>query len=252
MLTLTCTDNADGSGLTCTASGADGGATVTFYAAASTFDSVGSSLPFASAGTRVGNGSLALSLAPSYYWITASALVGGVLQYASPIRGLASWASDSVYSTLLNAAVGIVQGLSLKSLNPPLPDISPANVKKLWSLGDKSADAKVTFPAVYVVPWGNVDNQGKTTGQDDIYYGFIAAIVDTRDESETAYMDTFSKWDEQIRRAIISTRITAKVNLVAMNWESRPAFDWGPAHDRYGRLICWNGFKFGVREPRGV
>src|SRR5579863_8146411 len=74
-ITLAVTDNADGTGGVATISGNDDGTVVTLFA--STFDGQLGPGVFASMGTRVGAGTIAVAPPLGYYWWYADGTAGG-------------------------------------------------------------------------------------------------------------------------------------------------------------------------------
>src|SRR5262245_20526508 len=86
-LSLTLSDLADGTGATATVAGADN-ATVTVYTMAAGASS------WTSSGSRTGNGTLALSLSPNYYFGYAQGTVSGS-PAVSPVTGLVAVTSGT-------------------------------------------------------------------------------------------------------------------------------------------------------------
>src|SRR5262245_10565380 len=123
-LTVTITDNQNGTGATATIAGQDAGQTVTVFV--SPFEVGTSPLAWTSAGSRVGNGTVSLPVQPAYYYAYALGVVSGVAAVSVPVYFLASIAPRAVLDRYLDAIQAKIQTLTLSGLTTP-PGTLPAS-----------------------------------------------------------------------------------------------------------------------------
>lgn len=169
--TLTLADNGDDTGAVATISGSTGGSTNDIYQASWGGGVVGSS--FQLAGSRTGDGTIALALAAGYYWLyVLSTLTGD--SAISLVKGLrVTTGALAVHEQCLDAAVAKIQALSL-----PSPWTSERVYKRKfpWNRNaiEQSGDA-----AIFVTPL-NDRTQARTNQQNDFGLGCqITAAVKT-------------------------------------------------------------------------
>jgi hypothetical protein len=253
-LLLTAADNQNNTGLTVTVAGSDGGSVNTIWAVNNTIVDVNIALPWSNVGSITGNGSLPIALAPGYYFLAVSGTVSGSPAWAPPIRGVASLANQSLFDYLWNGIVARLQEVNYPTpLSAPPSAMLNANIIKLWKPDAKSLPATVQFPAMIVSPYGNVATDGGTNQQDDIGYSFLVALIDTMESSLLGSEPAYSLWHERTRKALISQRLIGVPQNRQMyaRLDSRPMFDWDNT-GKFGRLACFNQFRFVDRETRGV
>jgi hypothetical protein len=102
-LTLTLADQGDGSGILATAAGSDAGQAVTVYAQA--VDPAFPAQAWAQAGTRTGNGTVALTLVAGYYFVYAAGVVSAAAALSPVVYGRASNGSEDPHEACVNAVV---------------------------------------------------------------------------------------------------------------------------------------------------
>ena len=192
--TLSLTDLADGTGATATISGSTAGTTNAVYTSRWLGGFVNAA--FASAGSRSGDGTLALSLPNGYHWayvLSTKAGEDGVVSAMGTVRVTDGEESD--WKQCMDAIVAKIQTLSLSGL-------LPANVEGGKFPMDREGLDK---PAVLV---GYIREAGITqvySATDQIPLDFQVAIFKSSGEQSNAIDDQYPKWREQIRNLFSPT-----------------------------------------------
>src|SRR5262245_26808805 len=109
-LTLTVTDNENGTGATATIAGSDPAQTVTVFVSP---HSGGISPVWTLAGSRSGDGTLALPVNPAYWFGYALGTVGGAPAVSVPTVFLASRSGQALLDLILDGVQARIQTLSL-------------------------------------------------------------------------------------------------------------------------------------------
>jgi hypothetical protein len=115
-LDLSLVDNADGTGLTATVAGANSTAEVNVYTAA--WNGGFLATAFALAGTRTGNGDVALPVSLGYHWVVAIATdeKHGSVEASVLLGARATDGTDPLHWQCLLGAQSLIQALSLEGL----------------------------------------------------------------------------------------------------------------------------------------
>lgn len=217
-ITLTVADNADGTGAVATIAGSAGGTTNTVYA--QLVDATGLRSPtFTSVGSRSGDGTVNLTLAPAYYWAHVSNLSGSTTTVSNMAYFAVTDATEAVLERCLDAVKARLEGLVMAGqLNARVYDQTVLN------------DKVVQYPAVILSLEQEVEQQpGILTGRDDIGYGIRLAVVDRIDADYTAKRATLLMWRQQIFRALRQQRLAGVTEVYQVKIEPGPVVDWNAA-----------------------
>ena len=193
MITLTITDNADGTGVTVAITGSASGSTNTLY---SVLDVPLGNAPQVPYGPYTGDTSgiiLALPVTTaSWVWLVNDN--SGTITVSTFYRALATNGALAV-ATRLRAAIVAELGLLVMtgSNTPPNTNIYPRLLENL---------AMMYYPCVTVATAGEAESEaGTTTGRDDIVYPFRTRIIDSRAQQDDSMRTVYEKWKEQAMRA---------------------------------------------------
>lgn len=191
-LTLAVADNADGTGAVATIAGSTGSVAVWTQPV-----QLGGPLAasWTLAGTRSGNGTVALSLGLGTYWAYAL----NVSLVSTPVYFGVTQSADAVASRLQDALVARLLGLSMTG-NP--------NARILGAINENEKIAQ--FPCTYCVFAGEaeVEESGLTT-RDTIVYHFRLRIVDRCSPDDGANRKMYQLWKQQYMRALRNQRFLA-------------------------------------------
>lgn len=183
--TITLADNEDGTGAVATIAGSTAGATNTVYGADWSGGMIGAA--FASLGSRVGDGAVALAVANGYHWAYVVSTKAGEDGVASLVEGYRTTSGDpSVYEQCLDAVLAKLQAITLAG-------IDPANIvrRKLpW-------DRRITLPGIVVSPPRDSE-QPVNSGQNDLAYDCLITVVRASNEDLTTNLGAHLTWRETI------------------------------------------------------
>lgn len=213
-LTLSITDNGDGTGGVATIAGSDAGSTNTVYTMLAGESS------WTSRGSRVGNGTLSLSVNSGYYF----AYVAGTLVSAAPavstVAGLLAITSDTqaVYDKLCDEIVSTIQtAITAGTISGVTV---AANVSKMWALDDKAKD----FPHVFVTPprGGQEQQSGGTNLRDDWTKPIQVSLVDRCHEDYTTGFSDATLARERLIRLFANKRLSTVSELAKVTIQPLP------------------------------
>lgn len=230
MLTLTVADNANNTGATATISGSSGGS-VSVYT--QNVDGELAAGTWASAGTRTGNGTLALSLAKGYYFTYAleGASLSGLV-YFQVTDGL-----DAVISRVFAAAKSRIQLLNLPCTQH-VYDSQYAN------------SPIIEYPCVVLSTEGmRFTDEAALNNTDYIGNPVRCQIKDVCIKFDDAKRDTYRAWAQAIRRAFINQRIPG----VAESIRNKVEFgDVAAVESNFAQVVAELTIRPITRELRGL
>ncbi len=232
--TLAVADNADGTGAVATITGSDGSASNAVWA-----QPAGGGA-FASAGSRTGNGTVALALATGYYWAYVVSTKSGLTSTSNLVYFQVSSNALSVATRLQDAIIARIQGLSMVG--------SPnANLYERM-LEDYSI---VLFPCIAVVYSGEREAQEMVmTGRDDIVYPFRIVVADRHPVEDDTARARYQLWRQQIARALRNQRLSGVPESVICKLKYGANVD-PTAKMSYELMIFGMTLNCVAREPRG-
>jgi hypothetical protein len=241
-VTLKVTDNQNGTGATATISGSAGG-TNTVYVQPYSAGQVGGA--FYQAGTRTGDGTVLLAIAPgSYYW--AYVLTSGNAAPSNFVSFPVTLNADSVWWRCCLATQAVIQGLKLTGV-PPLKGI-PSNQVYL----QKSFDhAGLVFPCILVMPPMQGEKMAWATNvMEDLSYPVFVGVLDRSPSAYEKDLQQQLNWRQQLQRAFRGQRLANVPEIWKTEINFNPPVD--PKHPMYVLLVnsflCW----FVSREIRGT
>ena len=209
-MSVTFTDNGDGTGITATVTGATG--TTTVYTAP--FSGV-HNLPsnWTSGGSRVGDGTIAISVATGHYFCYS--------QHDSdpptvPVYVHATNSTQSVHYRCATAIQALIQSLGLTSI-----DSANIIVRKLDS--DRGVDdGTYSLPMIVVSTIGLEQNQPATNERDDVGYPVMVTILAADNQDLSTNHDKYLRWREQIARAFRNQNLSAVPEIYTARIEPGP------------------------------
>ena len=206
-VTLTVTDNQDGTGGVATIAGSNGGTVSLYYL---TYLGLQQGYSWVLYGTRTGDGTIAVSLAVGlYFWYcTDSANNVSTLVF----QQLSNTGLQSVHYRSMLAVQTRIQGLGLSGLasNKVVIQWLP----RVWDDIDNLA-----LPLVMIAPLGKEGQPGILNNRDDIDYPIVVAIVDRQNEDYQANLQRNTRWREQIFRALRHQRLLGVPEIITTDVE---------------------------------
>jgi hypothetical protein len=240
-LALSIIDAADGTGGTATVSGSAGGSANSVYCA--TFAAGVGALAWTLAGSRTGDGTVAVAPGTGYYLWYLDSLSGGSHAVAPPVYQNLSSGEQSVHYRCLLAVQNLVQALGLAGMNAGQIQITwldAARCQQLYSL-----------PCVSISPLGREGQPGLLTGLDDIEYPVLVSIEDAGQGDMSLDIPGRTLWRQSIFRCFRHQRLSGVPEIITTDVDPNPVLDerWFVGQDL--RFVSSLLFRFRSREPRG-
>jgi hypothetical protein len=192
-VTLTITDNADGTGGVATVAGSNVAATNTLYKAA--WSGQTGALTWTSVGSRTGDGTISVSSGTGFFVFRLDSLYSGTTTVVANYRPLTDTATQSILQRVLSAAKTRIDALALSGLTA---------VDVRWLPRAKPGD---TWPLIAVCPVHAETFPGVMTQTDDIGVPFLVCIMDAQNQNPTANLNRNSLWREKILSALRYQRL---------------------------------------------
>ncbi len=247
-LTLTASDNANGSGLTATIAGSDAASDVAVWASPVVLGT--NPLVWTSVGTRSGDGVVAVART-GYQWLYATGLVSGGPALSPPIMGLGSLAATAVYTQCRLAIQARIQSLTLASITT-LPAALTAGDVYVFPELDKVFFSLITsFPCVLVTPppRGAETVGGGTNLREDIGHPVLVSIVDRVSPLDAAARaPTYELWREQILAALRFGKLAGSSLVFIVKPEPGPIAQWEKPN--YQLFYSYLTFRCFARQAR--
>ena len=238
--TLTVADQADGTGATATITGATAGTTNTVYTAAWPLST------FASSGSRVGNGTVDLSLSTGPYLAYVLSDLSGVQALSNLVQFRATGGTLSVHEQCLEAVRDMISALSLTDIT----DTDVIVQKFAWN----TTPATIT-EGIFVCPSGEI-NQPTSNQRNTVIYPVLVVFVAKSNRVLTTGLSRMLTWREQVRRAADSAPTATNAIVAAVSELYRCEVQPGECFNWTGFGAMWDiGFltiRCMAREPLTV
>lgn len=238
-VTLTITDNGDQTG-TATIAGGNVAATNTLYYA--TFTGTGS-YSWASFGSKVGDGTIAITALTGYYlWQVESVLAGATTVSQVAYQSILPSSTDTLHLRILEAVVARLQQLTLTGM-------APVRVSKKWY--PRFLRNVEAIPFCQVCPVGDEEDHSQTTNQEDYAYPVVVVLGSAQDGDGVANMGRNLKWRNQIKRALAGQRLTGLTEVWDYKMKKSPVIADLEQYQK-GIWVSVLAFEFTSRESRGL
>lgn len=238
-LTLSIVDNADGTA-TATIAGADA-ATVTVYTMRA------NATAWTSSGSRIGNGTVLLTLTVGYYFAHAVGTVSGSPAISTVANLFAVTTNDdAVENRILDAVVSGIQAITPTSLS----GLAASDVKKLQAIPLDVVAAGLNLPCIIVSPTAAETVGQGTNLRDDWGKPAVVSICDRRPVMDGSKLDKYLIWRERIIRYFATQRLSGVDEVIGCTVEPATIID--PKLGMYQFLVSGFTLRFRTREQRGV
>lgn len=237
--TLTVADNEDGTGATATVSDSDAGTTSTIYAYK--MDGVEGLVTASGTGSRVGDGTAAISLSRGSYVAYAISSDGTSSAASNVVLFYVTDNETAVHKQALDAVVTAIRNLGLESIH----------TKEIQARKIPYDDDRI-FPGI-TVSWTSEREAGGTTQRDDTGYPLLVTMIQGSGKDSTEGLAKIALWRQQIMRAFNRKRLAGisatGVHQLECTVQRQKVTLPDKFKDNYdaGQLVvtCW------FREPRG-
>jgi len=182
-------DNEDGTA-TVTISGSDAGTSNTVYTADWASDA------WESAGSRVGDGDVAVDPGTSVFWAYVVSSDGSQQVVSDLAHGTATDGTTSVLYRSLVAVRDVIRGLALSGVG---------SAQIVWQ--KQPWDRNSVHPGIFCCPEPETI-QHRTNVRSDVGYGVLVVMVRASNRNLIDAFDTFTLWREQISRALRAKPLT--------------------------------------------
>ena len=250
--TLAVADNADGTGVTATVAGSDAGSSNTVYAVTV---APGPAVPaWVSKGTRVGDGTVSVSLSPGYYFFYCLSTVAAGTAASAPLMAAATSSNQSVLDRVLGAVLAVVKTLSLPTITSiPPAAMAAANIVRFDHFNENVLPL-LQLPSIVVAAGVSVQFPGLTTQKDDVGYPVWVVLVDRGAPQNLVPFPTWELWAERISRGLRNQPLVGVPEVGSVRPEPYAPFSWsGPENTKgYDTMFCAQPFRAVSREVRGA
>lgn len=237
-ITLAISDTGDGTGAVATVAGSGGGSTNTLTKAAWSGD-VGS-IVFSAAGSRSGDGTIAVSTANGLWlWQLVNSSGTVVIAYQPTSGGVVT---ESVAYRIMTQMQTQIRALALT-------DVSSSNVLLKWMPRDFGATVDPK-PEIVICPAPLPETmRTDLAGTDHIGYPILVAKMNAQNQDYAANLSRNLLHREKLRREFISQGMAgiAEVNYCRVEPQAMIDPKWFKGNDLYDAMI----FRFTARELRG-
>lgn len=195
-LTLTVTDNGNGTGVSAAITGSTTGSTNTFYYQLTTASFA--PLSWINAGSIVSDGSLPIALNPGYAFFYVSNNNAGNISVSPIVYSQISWNTDSVLYRCLTAVQAQLQTLTFSGL--PSTSIQVRYLPRALEQID-------TWPLMCIAPIGQQLSPQYLTGLDEEDEPITVATIVPQNGNYNANLRQNSLWRQQVNRRLRSQRL---------------------------------------------
>lgn len=203
-LALSIADNGNGTGGVATVSGADTGTAVTVYA--SPYAGIQQNLTWTSAGSRTGNGTVAVLPGLGQFFWYATGTVSAAPALSNVTFQALTDNTQSVHYRCLAAYQARIQGLNLT-------DMPSSSIVIRW-LPRKEEGLGDTLPLITLSPVGREGQPGILNNRDDIEYPVLMAIIDKNNRDLVLNIPRNTLWRQQIFRAFRHQRLAGVPEII--------------------------------------
>jgi hypothetical protein len=247
-LSLTITDNGNGTGGVATITGTDPTSSNTVFAQSA--DANIASPNFASQGNRTGDGTIALATAAGIYWFycLASAIAGTPTVSSLLLRAITT-GQDALEEQIIKAVVSRLQVMNFLGTSASAGGIAPSSIYDQVI----PVDTGFVLPALAVTLEGTRETIVAATNQRDDYGWLVnVAILDDSAVLTGDYKSArgkYLRWRQQIERAFMSQRLAGVLDV--FNCKIEPAVVVNPKFPQAKYFVSGVGLRFFAREGRG-
>lgn len=245
-LTLTVTDNADGSGVHASIAGSAPGSTNTFFyqlAPQLTF----APLTWVNAGNITGDGTLAIALNPGYGFFYVQNTDGSVVSVSNIVYSQISWNTDSVLYRVLTAAQAQLQTVVFSGLASSQIQVRylPRALEQIdWTVNGKAQ------PLMCIAPVGQQLAPQYLTGLDEEDEPFTVATIVPQNANYNANLRQNTLWRQQVNRRLRNQRLPG---IPEMMWvEQLPSALFDQSAFNHLWFLGLSLFRAKTRSTRGA
>jgi hypothetical protein len=240
--TITWTDAANGTGGTVTISGSTAGSTNTVYS------QTPGGTTWTSRGSRVGDGTVTVSVGTGYYHLHVSSDSSGIAVSNIIIMAPVTASTDAVHERCVTACVSLAQTLATAGSLP----LITASTRVFSELDlDPTVFANIPLPALIFAPKGITAHMGGTNARDDLGYPVPAFLVDRNGAEMLAKRGSYLLLRERLDRYFRNQRLTGVGEIYDCRVDDTQTFEL-PKEWEYQWLVSPMLFRFISREARGI
>lgn len=219
--TLAIADNADGTGCVATVTTSTAGTTNTLYSQAVDGE-IGTST-WTSRGSRVGDGTISVSLTTmGYYWWKLVSTDGSTSDVSNLVYQPLTDGDDAIHYRLLTAIQSRLQGLTFAAETGGGTIASADIVVRKVAIDQE--DHNPNKPCILIAPGvrERINHSGGTNIRDEVSYPVGIVVLAKDNRHLTTDIDVHLKWREQIVRALENYRPSAvtEINRVTVDPEA--------------------------------
>lgn len=201
-----------------------------------------------SQGSRIGNGSLTLSMTPGYYWFYVVSTKASDIAVSNLVYQNLTDGEDPVMEQLLLAVQARIQGLLLEKMPNnhvlilKVPTENPADVPE----GDNP------YPMTMIMPFGQEEEGTGTNIRDDIRYPILVMLIDADMKDQQLNRKRYLRWRQQVYRAFRNQPLVGVDATFSVKVQPQAILDPAAWYSSPGRFISSLTIMCTNREVRGI
>lgn len=218
-ISLTVSDNLDGSGGVATISGSDPAAVNTLLYAPWTVAQ--HNQMWFTGSNRTGDGTISISSLAlgTYFWMVDSVLAGSHSFSNIYMQAITDVAETPPHVQALNGLVAKIQALITAGR---ITGIDIDKVVAIWTPRELDQIDSANLPQILLAPIGKENEVGLLTSQDDIEYPVYIAIVDRSNQDYFSNIRLRSLWRNVIAKAVRHQRVLGATTVMTTGLK----YDW--------------------------
>lgn len=152
--------------------------------------------------TISGNSSATVAVNAGLRWFSCFSSLSGESAVSAPLPAIITLSRTAIFEQCMQSIMTVLQGAAeANQLGEITADrVVRQDVVNLEHLG-------TSVPAIIITPGLNENEEGGTNASDDISYPVMIAVVDRKDEHDTANTSIYLYWREVIRQLFNNKRL---------------------------------------------
>jgi hypothetical protein len=152
--------------------------------------------------TVSGNDSVTVPVQLGLKWFAVFSSLSGESVASPPLSAIITPSPIAVFEQCIQSIQTVLQGAAAASR---LGEITPDRIVRQDKVDSEHLGC--SLPAIIITPGLNESEEGGTNASDDFSYPVMVAVVDRKDDQETANTPTYFYWREVVRQLFHNRRL---------------------------------------------
>ena len=152
--------------------------------------------------TISGNGSATVAVNAGLRWFSCFSSLSGESAVSAPLPAIITLSPTAIFEQCMQSILTVLQGAAVANKFGEITSdrIVRQDVINLEHIG-------CALPCIVILPGLNENEEGGTNASDDISYPVMIAVMDRKDDQETANTSTYLYWREVVRQLFNNKRL---------------------------------------------